>query len=185
MAKLGRRPKGEYPEKRRVFASRVREDTWAKLQQAAAKSGRSVSQEFEHQLRRGLDEAETIRNTWGDEKTYALLKLAAQAVISLCRVRDAKTHWTADAELFDASLETIVRTLKGFRPHVLTATDLGVGGAPILGTPALGIVREAQAVDPARPLTKSTKRQRALLRLKDDLGEELIARAASFDEDKK
>jgi hypothetical protein len=183
MAKLGRRPKGEYPEKRRVFASRVRQDTWAKLQQAAAKSGRSVSQEFEHQLRRGLDEAETIKNTWGDEKTYAMLKLAAQAVISLCRVRDAKTHWTADAELFDASLETIVRTLKVFRPHVLIATDL-VTGAPTLGTPALGIVRDAQAVDPARPLTKSTKRQRALLRLKDDLGEELIARAAGFDEDK-
>jgi hypothetical protein len=33
---IGRRPKGEYPEKKRVFASRVREDTWAKLQRAAA-----------------------------------------------------------------------------------------------------------------------------------------------------
>lgn len=184
MATRGRRPKGEYPEKKRVFASRVREDTWEKLQQAAAKSGRSVSQEFEHQLRRGLDEAETIKNTWGDEKTYALLKLAAQAVISLCRVRDAKTHWTADAELFDASLETIVRTLKGFRPHLLTPTDVVVG-APTLGTPAFGIVREARAVDPARPLNKSTKRHRALMRLKEDLGEELIARAASVDEDKK
>lgn len=34
MATRGRRAKGEYPEKKRVFASRVREDTWAKLQQA-------------------------------------------------------------------------------------------------------------------------------------------------------
>ncbi len=182
MATRGRRPKGEYPEKKRVFASRVREDTWEKLQQAAAKSGRSVSQEFEHQLRRGLDEAETVKNTWGDEKTYALLKLAAQAVVSLCRVRDAKTHWTADAELFDASLETIVRILTGFRP--LTPTDVVVG-APTLGTPAFRIVSEAQAVDPARPLNKSTKRHRALMRLKEDLGEELIARAARVDEDKK
>src|SRR3974390_151320 len=75
-----RPPKGEYPEKKRVFASRVREDTWAKLQQASAKSGRSVSQEFEHQLRRALDEGEKIESAFGDLRTYALMKLAAQAV---------------------------------------------------------------------------------------------------------
>jgi hypothetical protein len=32
MARRGRRPKGEYPEKKRVFASRIREDTWEMLQ---------------------------------------------------------------------------------------------------------------------------------------------------------
>src|SRR5438093_1480133 len=64
MAKRGRPPKGEYPEKKRVFASRVREDTWEMLQRAAAKSSRSVSQEFEFRLRRGLDEAlEVITRT--------------------------------------------------------------------------------------------------------------------------
>jgi hypothetical protein len=182
MAKRGRRPQGEYPEKKRVFASRVREDTWQKLQQAAARSGRSVSQEFEHQLRRALDDAETIKNTWGDEKTYALLKLVAQAVISLCRVRDVKTHWTADAELFDACLAAIVQTLKGFRP--LVATNLDVG-SPTLGTPTLGVVRQAQAIDPARPLSKSTKRERALMRLREDLGEELLARGAGVHEEGK
>lgn len=184
MAKRGRPPKGDYPEKKRVFASRIREDTWAKLQLAAARSGRSVSQEFEHQIRRGLDEAETIKTTWGDEKTYAMLKLAAEAVNALCRVRDEKTHWTASAELFDASLQAIVQTLKGFRPHSLTANNLEVG-APTFGATVLEIVREAQAVDPARPLNKSTKRQRALMRLKEELGEELVARAARVDEDEK
>jgi hypothetical protein len=43
----------EYPEKKRAFASRIREDTWKMLQEAAAASGRSVSQEFEHRLRLG------------------------------------------------------------------------------------------------------------------------------------
>src|SRR6266508_4607767 len=107
MAKRGRRPKGEYPEKKRVFASRVREDTWEMLQRAAAKSGRSVSQEFEFRLRRGLDEDEKIETA-----------------------------------------------------------------PPELGTPALvEKVREIQAADPARPLGKASKRERAMLRLQSELGD--------------
>jgi len=170
MAKRGRRPKGEYPEKKRVFASRVREDTWAKLQQASAKSGRSVSQEFEHQLRRGLDEDEDIEKTFGDLRTYALMKLAAQAVNSLRSLKDTKIHWTADADMFVQALEVITGTLKVFHPHQLASTDLSVA-SPQFGAPVLEIVREAQAVDPARLLNKSTKRQRAMGRLKDQLGD--------------
>jgi hypothetical protein len=41
----------------------------------------------------------------------------------------------------------------------------------------LDIIREAQAADPARPLNKSTRRQRAMTRFKEDLGEELVDRA--------
>jgi hypothetical protein len=170
MATRGRRPKGEYPEKKRVFASRIREDTWAKLQQAAAKSTRSVSQEFEHQLRRGLDEDEKIEATFGDLRTFALMKLAAQAVNSLCDLKNTKVHWTADAELFDEALNAITGALKVFRPHQLIASD-SVVGSPQLGAPVLGIIQEVQAADPARSLKKSTKRQRAMSRLKDQLGE--------------
>jgi hypothetical protein len=60
---------------------------------------------------------------------------------------------------------------KGFRPHVLTAKDLVVG-SPEFGTPTLGqIVREIQTADPARPLGKVSKRERAILRLKNELGD--------------
>jgi hypothetical protein len=171
MAKRGRRPRGEYPEKKRVFASRVREDTWEMLQRAAANSGRSVSQEFEFRLRRGLDEDEKIESTFGDLKTYGLMKLAAQAVKSMCELKNVNVHWTANVTAFDEALEVITRTLKGFRPHVLTATNL-VAGTPELGTPALvEIVREIQAADPARPLGKVSKRERAMLRLQSELGD--------------
>ena len=58
---------------------------------------------------------------------------------------------------------------ESFRP--MTALDL-VAGSPELGAPALAeIVREIQATDPARPLGKISKRQRAALRLQSDLGE--------------
>jgi hypothetical protein len=171
MAKRGRRPKGEYPEKKRVFASRIREDTWEMLQRAAAQSGRSVSQEFEFRLRRGLDEDEKIESTFGDLKTYGLMKLAAQAVKSMCDLKGLKVHWTADVTAFDEALEAIARTLKGFRPHVLTPKDLVVG-SPEFGTPTLGqIIREIQTADPARPLGKVSKRERAILRLKNELGD--------------
>lgn len=169
MAKRGRRPKGEYPEKKRVFASRIREDTWEKLQRAAAKSRRSVSQEFEFRLRRGLDEDETIESTFGDLKTYGLMKLAAQAVKSMCDLKNLKVHWTADGAAFDDALEAMTRTLRGFRP--MSAPDL-VTRSPELGAPALvEIVRQIQAADPARPLGKISKHQRALLRLQSELGD--------------
>ena len=105
------------------------------LKRAAAKSGRSVSQEFEFRLRRGLDEDEKIESTFGDLKTYGLMKLAAQAVKSMCDLKNLKVHWTADVTAFDDALEAITRTLRGFRP-ILTAPDL-VTGPPELGTPAL------------------------------------------------
>jgi hypothetical protein len=171
MAKRGRRPKGEYPEKKRIFASRIREDTWAKLQEAAVRSGRSVSQEFEHRLRRGLDEDETIEETFGDQRTYALMKLAAQAVNSTLNLTNPKTHWTADPELFTQALEVIVKTLSVLHPANLQA------GPPQVGAPVLDIIREARAANPARLLNRSTKRQRAMVRLKDQLGE-LADRAA-------
>jgi hypothetical protein len=171
MARRGRRPKGEYPEKKRVFASRIREDTWEMLQRAAAKSGRSLSQEFEFRLRRSLDDDEKIESAFGDLKTFGLMELAAQAVKSMCDLRNLKVHWTANLMAFDEALEVINRTLKGFRPHELAATNL-VMGPPELGTPALAeVVRKIQAADPTRPLGKVSKRERAMLRLQSELGD--------------
>ena len=171
MARRGRRPKGEYPEKKRVFASRIREDTWEMLQRAAARSGRSLSQEFEFRLRRSLDDDEKIESAFGDLKTFGLMKLAAQAVKSMSDLKNLKVHWTQNVTAFDEALEVITRTLKGFRPHVLTATNL-VMGPPELGKlDLIETVREIQAADPTRPLGKVSKRERAMLRLQSELGD--------------
>ena len=164
----GRRPKGEYPEKKRVFASRIREDTWEMLQWAAAKSGRSFSQEFEFRLRRGLEEDERIESLFGSQDIWS---------DEACRPGG---QINARFEGFESSLDigsySVRRAARGndsddesFRP--MTALDL-VAGSPELGAPALAeIVREIQATDPARPLGKISKRQRAALRLQSDLGE--------------
>jgi TraY domain len=61
----GRAPKGEYAGKTQVMSFRLTPDTKAALRRAAARSGRSLSQETEHRLRRGLDEEEAISSLWG------------------------------------------------------------------------------------------------------------------------
>jgi hypothetical protein len=171
MARRGRRPKGEYPEKKRVFASRIREDTWEMLQRAAAKSGRSLSQEFEFRLRRSLDDDEKIESAFGDLKTFGLMKLAAQAVKSMCDLKNLKVHWTANVTTFDEALEVITRTLQGFRPHVLTATNLGTGPPELGNLDLVETAREIQAANPTRPLGKVSKRERVMLRLQSELGD--------------
>jgi hypothetical protein len=174
MGKRGRAPKGEYAGKTEVMSFRITPDTKATLRKAAATSDRSLSQEAEHRLRRGLDEEETISSLWGDAKTSAMLRLAAQVVQSLATVRDAKMHWTADARVFDAAIEAVAETLKLFRP--VQAEGLSVG-SPEIGDPALAFVKEAQATELSRPLSKSSRRQRAMGRFKEDLGQELADRA--------
>src|SRR5207249_419908 len=121
-AKRGRAPKGAYAEKTTVMSFRIRPDTKAALRKAAATKGRSLSQETEHRLRWGLDEDGKIATIWADRKTLAMMQLAAQAVLCLGKVRDAKVHWTADVELFDAAMKAIIGTLRAFRP--LSATNL-------------------------------------------------------------
>jgi hypothetical protein len=169
MAKRGRRPKGEYPEKKRVFASRIREDTWQLLQQAAATSGRSISQEFEHRLRRGLDEDKLIKDTFGDGRTFAVMKMAAMAAVNSAMLNPvhSKVHWTSNAEAFDRALTAIVDVVKAFRPHEPKTAVMRLEAA----APTLKLVRQIQAADPARPLKKTSKRQRALVRLKHELGD--------------
>jgi hypothetical protein len=172
MVERGRRPKGEYPEKKLVFVSRIRGDTQKMLQRAAARSGRSVSQEFEHKLRRACDEDERIEDSFGDPRTFALMKIAAMAAVNSSPPdqKASKSHWTANVEAFDRAVDAIVNVLKAFRPHELVASDL-VTQPPELGAPALELAREIQSADPARPLDKISKRQRAMLRLKDELGD--------------
>jgi hypothetical protein len=173
MAKRGRAPKGEYAGKTEVMSFRITPSTKAALKRAAAAGNRSLSQEAEHRLRRGLDDDATISSFWGDAKTFAIMRLAAQVIQSLDEVSHAKVHWTADPKAFDAAINAIAGTLKLFRP--LQSEDLSVA-SPEIGVPALKIVAEAQAAELSRPLNKSSKRHRAMGQFKEDLGQELADR---------
>jgi hypothetical protein len=80
------------------------------------------------------------------------MKMAAMAAVNSAVLNpNLKVHWTSSAEAFDRALNAIVDVLKA--------------------APILEVVRQIQAADPARPLNKTSKRQRAMLRLRDELGD--------------
>ena len=75
--KRGPVPRGSYHNKSRVLSTRIREDTRLALEEAAAHSGRSLSQEIEHRLRRSFDQDEKVIIKYGSRRNYAVLRLIA------------------------------------------------------------------------------------------------------------
>lgn len=76
----GPRPKGEYAGKSSVFSTRIRPDLRKNLEKAAKASGRSLSQEVEHRLRRSFVEDDKIADAFGDRRTYRLMRMMADAI---------------------------------------------------------------------------------------------------------
>jgi hypothetical protein len=92
---------------------RIRPDTKADLAKAAASSGRSLSQEAEHRLRRALDDDRAVDHL----------------IASLMAVEKLKSAWASDAGAFDHALEAIVEALKTF--HVTAASASFAGGSSL------------------------------------------------------
>ena len=88
---------------------RIRPDTKRLLQQAARASGRTLSQETEHQLRRALIEM--------GAPTYAFLQTIGQAVDSLVNFRDQKARWLDDPYLYRQARNAITAALDLFQPE--------------------------------------------------------------------
>jgi hypothetical protein len=108
MAKRGRPPGGEYPDKREVANFRIRPDTKRLLAAAARKSGRAVSQETEFQLRRALVDK--------GGPTHAVIGAISMAIDGLLAGTPAADEWLKDEESFDRVVDWFVAALALFRP---------------------------------------------------------------------
>ncbi len=139
MAKRGRKPKGEYQGKSVVFSTRLRPDTKGALQQAAAKSGRSLSQEVEHRLRRSFDEDRDLFERFGGRENYALLRLIGSCLDMNYNPTKPDATWRDDCYTFDQTLATITSVLGAFRPE----------GDSDLGDPLLNAAGALQGMDNA------------------------------------
>jgi hypothetical protein len=177
MAKAGRKrgkpPRGEYVGKSDVLSFRITPTTKAALIQAAEASGRSLSQEAEHQLRRGvLDQ--------GTGPTFALMTTIGKAIDSLVNLKSPKARWTEDAYLFDQARKAILGALEVLRPDGVppetTEEALPLGGKMQGRLAMLELLRELQTVDTTIPFEKQTSHQRALTMLRADL-DNLLERA--------
>jgi len=186
MGKRGPAPRGPFGGKTAVFSCRLRPDTKAALEAAAKASGQPLSQELERLLRRAFDADRSAEAEFGDVKTYALMKIAAQAIVTMRNLGSAKApklHWADDSYLYNQAVKAVLAVLELFRPPESAAAD-GLASEPGLGgmqgrLTALETVREAQLADPAHDLVASTPHQRRLVRLRDELGD-LLDRARPY-----
>src|SRR5262249_22102203 len=141
----------------------------------------------ERLLRKAFDADRSAEAEFGDVKTYALMKIAALAIVTLRNLGSAKApklHWTDDPYLYEQALRAVTAVLELFRPPGAAdagglTSEAGVGGMQGRLT-ALETVREAQVANPAHDLTTSTPHRRRMVRLRDELGEALLDRARPY-----
>ena len=168
-------PRGEYAGKSSVFSTRIRPDLRQKLEQGAKQSGRSLSQEIEHRLRRSFVEDEKISETFGDRRTFLIMKMIAMG-IHLPRIREeAEVSWLDDPYYFDLSIGTALAILEAIRPK---------GEVKLPENEIVALVTEARAegtaqslwgkvlrADPALPITAGSNLEHWFAMAKADLGQ--------------
>jgi hypothetical protein len=133
----GRKPKGNYKQMTRVLSTRITADTRAALEQAAEKSGHSLSQEIEHRLRRSFDVDKQILGLFGNRKNYAVLRLISCVMETVHDRERPEATWIDDPVLFGQLLSAIVTILQELGPPLLPADQQPEGttraGSPVRG----------------------------------------------------
>ncbi len=167
-SKRGRPPRGEYAGKTAVMNFRIRPDTKRLLEEAAEKSGRTLSQETEHQLRRALVDMRS-------GPTHALMQVIGSTIDSLVNLRDPKAKWHDDPYLFEQAMAAVRAALEIFRPEgppppQATEEVLALGGRRQAELSVAEMLREIQVADLATSLEKQSRHQRGMARLRADLG---------------
>lgn len=143
---------------------RIRPDTKRLLQAAAESSGRTLSQETEHQLRRALVDM-------GTGPTFALMRVIGTAIDTLLHQKRAKSVWTDDPYLFDSVTAAINGAIELFRPPGTSQSQEDRLASKFEGKAAtLELLRLIQTVDTAGPIDAHSPQRRALRGMKYDLG---------------
>jgi TraY domain len=182
MGKRGPQPRGEYGGKIRrtaVLSTRLQPDTRRRLIAATEASGRSLSQELEHRLRRTFIDDDKAVDFYGSQSNAAIVKLIGSVIQSTCtnwlvKIADGWVpdlhkdpgEWLHDPKLFDEVLTAIVHALMWFKPS---------GGRDeqflFYHSTAEQIINEIRSSDPSIPMTKGSTRQHGMAMLKDKLGD--------------
>jgi hypothetical protein len=116
----GRKPRGEYPGKTKTLTTRIRPETREGLERAAAKHGRSLSQEVEAGLRFYL---------WGLKLNHGRHIRALGDIVALLAQRiESKTgiHWNESVFTGDALRRGIEVLVSHFAPRGTLKTPISV-----------------------------------------------------------
>ena len=146
-----------------VINFRIQPSTKALLAKAAARSGRTLSAEAEHQFRRALVDLATPTPAIMATMTGAIDRLAGIA-------RPSGRKWWNDPGQFDGAAKLAAAAFAmlrppGPRPKIFVSHAAGDEISALRAA-----LREIQAADGSVGFEKQTARQRQLVRLKADLG---------------
>jgi hypothetical protein len=158
----------KYATKTTVINFRIQPSTKAALQAAASRSGRTVSAECEHQLRRALSEI-------GTGPTHALMALIGRAIDGVVGLKSPTVKWWNDPRQFDEAVRLATAAFELLRPPPRAGAEPPDSGEPLsersIQFAAEASVREVQTVDAAAvPFEQQTPDQRWLALLRQDLG---------------
>jgi hypothetical protein len=115
----GPAPRGEYSGKSDVLSTRIRPDTREHLEGAARVSGRSLSQEIEHRLRRSFVEDEQLAKVFGSRRNFALMRIIASIIET---VEGHRQDWFRSPERYELVERTVGEVLHSLRPISRNAT---------------------------------------------------------------
>jgi hypothetical protein len=181
--KRGPVPRGAYHNKSRVLSTRIREDTRTALEQAASESGKSLSQEIEHRLRRSFDQDERVILKYGTRRNYAVLRIIASLMESFHKPGRENVDWLDDPEAFQQLVRAVNVVLRELAPADAVGesqTDLQEGDqlhkfsdnllrSPMRGTlRARALLGSIHNADPALPVPPDAKDPSPFIR--SDLG---------------
>jgi hypothetical protein len=157
-----------YAAKTEVINFRIQPSTKALLDEAARRSGRTVSAECEHQLRRALCDK-------GTGPTHALMALIGRAIDGVVGLKSQRTKWWNEPRQFDEAVRLAMAAFELLRPPPRAGAEPLDSGEPLsersIQFAVESSVREVQTVDPvAVPFEQQTPDQRWLSLLRQDLG---------------
>jgi hypothetical protein len=166
MGKRGPAPKGDFQQSV-MLTCRVQPDTLARLNRAAGL--RSRSQEVERRLRDSFIEEDKR----GDPETVAFLEYLNAVIQTIGRIKKPEARWFNDLYLFEQTRQALIDGIELFRPEGAPLTNEEIrdaGGSAQGRVAARETIREMQIADPALSLTRGSKRQHVLGRLRYQLG---------------
>jgi hypothetical protein len=164
-----------YSDKSVPINFRIQPATRLALQKAAAKSGRTLSGECEHQLHRAL------LADLGSVQTHALMSMIGRTIDGFLGLRSKKTRWFDDPDLFDEAARLTAAAFELLKPRgPLSPEDEKPLGPRSAQFAIEATLREIQTADPSIPFGEQTPYQRWLTLMKEDLGP-LVDRAIVWD----
>lgn len=125
MARRGRPAKGAYAEKVSQLTTRITGDLRQALDGACERSGRSLSQEVEHLLRRALSQERSISDSFGDRRTFAFYRTLAAVTETIHKSTSPEVHWLDDPLRYRGVEDAIAAIMSNMRPAAAPSSSVG------------------------------------------------------------